>query len=44
MICAKFQITNEELLTDDLPCYEQKTNDKPRLTWYPQKTKESLEH
>jgi len=40
MICAKFQITNEELLTDDLPCYQQKTNDKPRLTWYPEKIKE----
>ena len=36
MICANaaaqpfpgigFQITNEEVLTDDLPCYEQKTN------------------
>jgi len=35
-----FQITNEEALTDDLPCYEQKTNDKHRLTWYPQKIKE----
>jgi hypothetical protein len=35
-----FQITNEEVLTDDLPCYEQKTNDKRRLIWYPQKIKE----
>jgi len=50
MICANaaaqpfpgigFQITNEEVLTDDLPCYEQKTNDKRRLIWYPQKIKE----
>jgi hypothetical protein len=50
MICANaaaqpfpgigFQITNEEVLTEDLPCYEQKTNDKRRFTWYPQKIKE----
>jgi hypothetical protein len=47
MICANaaaqpfpgigLQITNEEVLTDDLPCYEQKTNDKRSLIWYPQK-------
>src|SRR6516165_7838275 len=54
MICANaaaqpfpgigFQITNEEVLTDDLPCYEQKTNDRRRLIWYPQKSRKSLEH
>jgi hypothetical protein len=35
-----FQITNEEALTDDLPRYEQKTNDRRILIWYPQKIKE----
>ena len=34
------QITNEEVLTDDLPCYEQKTNDNCSLIWYSQKIKE----
>jgi hypothetical protein len=35
-----YQITNEEVLTDDPPCYEQKTNDRRGLIWYPQKIKE----
>jgi hypothetical protein len=34
-----FQITNEELLTDDLPCYEQKTNDRATFNRYPEKIK-----
>jgi hypothetical protein len=54
MICANaaaqpfpgigFQITNEEVLTDDLPCYEQKTNDKPGSSGIRKKSRKSLEH